>query len=276
MRMFQVDAFTDRPFAGNPAAVLVLDGPAPVAAMQALAAENNLAETAFTWPEPGRPGVRRLRWFTPVDEAPFCGHATLATAHVLIAELGEAGPLAFETAVGPIRVAATPAGYELDLPRFDMTAAALPEALAGIFPEPPVFVGRNFENLFVVLAEAGLVRDFVPDQTVIGRIHPEGLVITAPAEPGSGIDFVSRFFCPGWGIPEDPVTGSIHATLAPWWAERLGLTVLQAVQASPRGGRLVCTVAPMRVRVAGPAVTVFDARLHPGIAARFRSSAPAG
>jgi len=257
LRMIQVDAFADAVFSGNPAAVLILDAALPVPLMQAIAAENNLAETAFAVPN----GAGwDLRWFTPAHEAPFCGHATLATAFALRALHGAGERMTFRTNVGPIVVTAEDDGYRLDLPRFDPEPAdpALARR-AGI--EGALDVVRNFENLFVVLADAAAVAGFVPDYRTIETVHPLGVAITAPGAPDGGVDFVSRYFAPGDGIPEDPVTGSTHATLAPYWAARLGRERLVARQLSRRGGRLGCTVLPDRVHLTGRAVLYMDATI---------------
>jgi len=255
--MFQVDAFSDRPFAGNPAAVLVLPAPLPVSLMQAIAAENNLAETAFV--TPAAKGWH-IRWFTPLHEAAFCGHATLAAAHVLAAELGQTGPFHFTTErVGPIDVATTGAGlYELDLPRHDpqrFVPAGDWLRLCG-----PGFVAafRNFENVFVELAGAGDVAAFRPDLPALAAQGGDGLCVTAAggaSHDGTPADFCSRYFAPAAGIDEDPVTGSTHATLVPYWAARLGRHVLTSFQASRRGGLLACSLTDKRVRVAGHAAT---------------------
>lgn len=262
--LHQVDAFTDRVFAGNPAAVLVLeDWPAAWPdddLLCRIAGENNLAETAF---------VRRhgdswdLRWFTPVHEAAFCGHATLATAHTLATELGIAGDFSFETQVGTIRVRREgEGGYRLDVPCFPPeTLDPLPEVFSGIFAGEYLAAVRNFENLFVELADEAAVRSFRPDMMLIESLHPLGLVVTARADAGQPYDFLSRYFAPGAGIPEDPVTGSTHATLMPYWAEKLNKTELRAFQASARGGHLHCELRDDRVFLTGQAVTFMKAEL---------------
>jgi PhzF family phenazine biosynthesis protein len=256
LTMFQVDAFADKVFGGNPAAVLILDDWLDESVMQSIAGENNLAETAFA--RPNGSGWN-LRWFTPVHEVNFCGHATLATAHVLASEFKVSGEMAFATHVGEIRVSRSDAGYRLDLPNFPPEPLAeLREPIAGLFGGRHVAAFRNFENLFVELPDEQSVRSFVPDLARIAAIHPLGLVITAA---GRGHDFVSRYFAPGAGISEDPVTGSIHATLAPYWMGKLGRAVLSAFQASARGGKLLCEVAGNRVFITGPAVTFMKAEI---------------
>lgn len=261
MRMFQVDAFADRVFSGNPAAVLIFDAWLADELMLALAQENNLAETAFA--VPNGEGVWQLRWFTPAHEVDFCGHATLATAHVLATEYAVSGSMAFETRVGRLRVDRDGDLYRLDIPRLDpKTLDALPSMLDGVFVQPPVAVFRNFENLFADLGSEAAVRAFVPDLLRIERLGPVGLVVTGQGNGVSGAAFVSRYFAPGAGIPEDPVTGSIHATLVPYWSSVLGGARHQAFQASPRGGWLDCELAGDRVLLRGRAVTFMDATIR--------------
>lgn len=255
--MYQVDSFSDHVFGGNPAAVLVLDEWLPERMMQAIAAENNLAETAFV--KPAGPSWD-LRWFTPTVEVDFCGHATLAAAHILIQEYGAPSPLAFSTRVGPINVDRHKQGYLLDLPCIrPEQASTLPPMIEPLFRETLRSHFRNFENIFVELADEAAVRSFTPDLHAMAQLGPVGVVITAKGEED---DFVSRYFAPGAGIPEDPVTGSIHATLVPFWAERLGKSTLTAFQASPRGGRLVCELKAERVLIQGQAVTYMKAEVY--------------
>lgn len=260
MRMFQVDAFSDRPFAGNPAAVLVVEEWLPDETMLAIAQENNLAETAFARRRAG--GDWDLRWFTPAHEVNFCGHATLATAHVLLTAFGKEAPLVFHTRVGQLRVTKTGGGYRLDLPCLPPEPLeTLPAEIDGIFSRPPAAIFRNFENIFVCLDDADSVRTFMPDLMAVARLGPVGLVITGKETASSGADFVSRYFVPGAGIPEDPVTGSIHATLVPYWAEKLGKSRMTAFQASPRGGWIGCELSGDRVFLTGNAVTFMDATI---------------
>ncbi|GBQ31463.1 PhzF family phenazine biosynthesis protein [Gluconacetobacter azotocaptans] len=261
MRMYQVDAFTERLFAGNPAAVLVLDDWLPDDCMLAITQENNLAETAFV--KARSDGAWDLRWFAPVHEVDFCGHATLATAHVLLTEIGAQAPLTFHTRVGELRVSKNRCGYRLDIPRLPPVALeALPTEIATIFAHPPVRIFRNFENIFVDLGSADAVRNFVPDLAAIARLGSVGLVVTAQEGNGGKAHFVSRYFVPGAGIPEDPVTGSIHATLVPYWAEHLGRKRLMAFQASARGGWLDCELTEDRVLLVGNAVTFMQATIY--------------
>lgn len=257
MRMYQVDAFSGRIFAGNPAAVLVLEHWLPDNLMQAIAQENNLAETAFAcridddW---------ALRWFTPTEEVPFCGHATLATAHILLTEYGITGDFLFDTQIGPLTVSCADGDYRLDIPAFPPEPLdQLPAALDGVFSIAPLSIFKNFENIFAVLADEADVRAFQPDLNRIASLGSVGLVITAASR---NYDFVSRYFAPGAGIPEDPVTGSTHATLVPYWAEKLRRSELSAFQASPRGGELACQLLADRVVLMGRAITFMSADLH--------------
>ena len=264
LRMFQVDAFTDRPFFGNPAAVLVTGTPLDDALMQAIAAENNLAETAFVTPA----GADwSLRWFTPTTEVAFCGHATLASAHAMATELGLGDSFRFHTGkVGVLSVRCeAPGHYRLDVPRLDGEPVDLPAGLAALFPGGTRRAVRTFENIFVELDSPETVRALRPDFRAIAGATTMGLGVTArggAGPDGRPVDFVSRYFAPAAGIDEDPVTGSAHATLAPYWAERLGKTDLTGYQASARGGLVGCHVGKTRVELTGQAVTVIAADLR--------------
>jgi predicted PhzF superfamily epimerase YddE/YHI9 len=263
LSMFQVDAFADRPFSGNPAAVLILDTWLDEALMQAIAAENNLAETAFACRRDGDGDTFDLRWFTPTTEVPFCGHATLATAHVLATAYDLGSDISFATReVGTLRV--RPEGsrrYTLDLPSLPPVETPPPPTLARLFPTGWHGVLRATDNLYVVLGSELLVRSYQPDIPAILDLAGLSLCITAAGEADGPFDFVSRYFAPGVGIPEDPVTGSIHASLVPYWAGRTGRTALTAFQASPRGGRIECRLADQRVLLTGQAVTFMEARI---------------
>ncbi|WP_114836256.1 PhzF family phenazine biosynthesis protein (plasmid) [Agrobacterium tumefaciens] len=260
MRMYQVDAFSDRLFAGNPAAVLLLDDWLEEGLMLAIAQENNLAETAFVKSRPD--GTWDLRWFAPAHEVDFCGHATLATAHILFTKSGADVPLVFHTRVGKLRVSRQADGYRLDIPCLSpQILDCLPHEISSNFAEPPVCVFRNFENIFADLGNAGAVRSFVPDLAAIARLGHVGLVVTGQEIEGARAHFVSRYFAPGAGIPEDPVTGSTHATLVPYWAAKLGRHKLVAYQASRRGGWLSCELTEDRVFLGGNAVTFMEAMI---------------
>jgi PhzF family phenazine biosynthesis protein len=263
LAMFQVDAFAERLFTGNPAAVLILDVWLDDALMQAIAAENNLAETAFACRRDDESGVFELRWFTPTMEVPFCGHATLATAHVLATAYGMGGEITFATReVGILTVRPEGhGGYTLDLPSLPPIAIEPPEALAALFPSGWQAVLKAMDNLYVVLESEAAVREYQPDTHGILALTGMSLCITAPGEVDGPYDFVSRYFAPGAGIPEDPVTGSIHASLVPYWAKRLGQAGLAAFQASRRGGRLDCRMAGDRVLLTGQALTFMEAQI---------------
>ena len=263
--MYQVDAFASRPFGGNPAAVLILDRPMDARLMQAIAAENALSETAFVV---RRDGANDIRWFTPNHEAAFCGHATLAAAHVLASAYGAEGEMRFATReVGELTVTRAPDGrYALNLPRLDPFPAEPPDVFRRIFPGGWREAVRNFENWFVEVDGPESVANFRPPLQVIAEMGKVGLCITASGgqtHTGVPVDFVSRYFCPGGGIDEDPVTGSTHASLAPFWAERLGRCDLTAFQASRRGGELDARVTDDRVILGGAAVTFMKAQIFP-------------
>ena len=205
-------------------------------------------------------GTVRLRWFSPVHEVDFCGHATLATAHVLSSELGRPGPFLFETRVGALRVETGAGALVLEVPRLDPEPVPAPPAIIGdAFGTDVLEVFRNFENLFVRLVDEDAVRAADPPLARLADLFPLGVCITAAGRSG---DIVSRYFAPGAGIPEDPVTGSTHATLAPYWASVLGKTRLAARQLSRRGGLLRCEVRPETVAMEGRAVTVMEGHLR--------------
>jgi PhzF family phenazine biosynthesis protein len=260
MRLFLVDAFTSAPFSGNPAAVCLLDGPADPSWMQQVAAEMNLAETAFLEPRDGGYG---LRWFAPLAEVILCGHATLASAHVLYT-LGLAGrdePIRFETASGTLTARGDGTLIALDFPVMTAVAAPPPPGLlSALGVAIPVWAGRAPEDFLVVLGDEKAVIKIQPDLTSLAAIDVRGAIVTAPASR-PGADFVSRFFAPSIGVPEDPVTGSAHCTLAQYWGQRLGRQDLTGYQASPRGGTVRVRWAGDRVTLAGQAVTVLSGTL---------------
>jgi predicted PhzF superfamily epimerase YddE/YHI9 len=252
MRMYIVDAFARSAFAGNPAGVVLLDSPADPTWMQAVAAELKHSETAFV--ETGGDGPLPLRWFTPATEVDLCGHATLATAHVL------GGDQAFTTRSGELHCQAEDGWVSMDFPADPHTETSddVSAALPGVNVE---FVARSAQNLLAVLSDAGDVRSLAPDPAAIAATWTGRLIVTAPGDV-AGVDFVSRFFAPGVGVDEDPVTGSAHCTLAPYWATRLGRTRLVGEQASERGGIVRMNVEGDRVRLAGQAVTIASGELH--------------
>jgi predicted PhzF superfamily epimerase YddE/YHI9 len=256
--IYQVDAFTDRAFAGNPAAVLPLDAWLPDALMQQIAAENNLAETAFFV----RKGDQfHIRWFTPTVEVDLCGHATLASAHIITRYL-EPGrdEMRFDSRSGELRVTRDGDRLVLDFPTLPVTAADdRLSAVAACFDRRPqaVFKNDNYIAYVAVYATASDIATIKPDFMAMGKLDKD-VIVTAPADAsiGAGIDFVSRFFAPSHGIPEDPVTGSAHCLLAHYWAGRLGKTTLRARQVSPRGGDLWLELRGGRVLIAGHAVSI--------------------
>jgi PhzF family phenazine biosynthesis protein len=260
MRLFQVDAFTEDAFAGNPAAVCVLGGPAEARWMQSVASEMNLSETAFVEPRPAGYG---LRWFTPVAEVGLCGHATLASAHVLY-ETGLAGPAApvrFESVSGPLTARRDEGLLVLDFPARPAAAAPPPAGLlAALGVASPVWTGQSKDDIMVVLEREEEVTGLRPDIEALATLGTRGIIVTAPAARPDA-DFVSRFFAPAVGIAEDPVTGSAHCTLGPYWAGRLGRPSLTGYQASARGGTVQVRVEDERVLLAGRAVTVFAGQL---------------
>jgi PhzF family phenazine biosynthesis protein len=248
------DAFTDRPFSGNPAAVCLLSGAADEAWMRAVAAEMNLSETAFLHRE--GEGFR-LRWLTPTVEVKLCGHATLASAHTLweSGQVPRSAEILFHTLSGPLTARRAGELIELDFPAVVVSPCEAPAGLATALGAGPVWVGRNEHDLLVALPSEAAVRALTPDLAALARIPLRGVIVTAAAE-APPYDIVSRFFAPGSGIAEDPVTGSAHCALGPFWAPRLDKTELLAYQASRRGGTLKVTTRGSRVLLAGQAVTV--------------------
>lgn len=270
--VYVVDAFTDRAYAGNPAAVCVLNAPAAEPWMRAVAREMNLSETAFAVPRADGFG---LRWFTPTTEVDLCGHATLACAHVLweTGRLAPAETAHFHTRGGPLSVRRSAAGLILRLPRRDAvplppypgspspgSPTRLPPGLAALLPDPVRHVALAATGLLVELYDEAAVRAFVPDFAALAAIPPGSFLLTAPAD-GDEFDVVSRYFAPAFGVGEDPVTGSAHATLAAHWAARLGRTRLRAWQASARGGGLSMELLDDAVELTGRAVTVLRGHL---------------
>jgi predicted PhzF superfamily epimerase YddE/YHI9 len=255
IKQYQVDAFATRAFEGNPAAVCPLESWLDDDLLQAIAEENNLSETAFF--VPSEKGYT-LRWFTPVREVDLCGHATLATAHVLFEKLGYAQEvITFETRSGDLFVKKKGTLLEMDFPACPPTPCALPNILAEGLGQRPIEVWAADDYLAVFDSEA-TVRAITPNQALLGQLDLRCVVITAP---GTDVDFVSRVFGPKFGIPEDPVTGSAHCELAPYWARKLGKNILRARQVSRRGGKLVCEVKADRVILSGSAVTFMEAEI---------------
>ncbi len=254
---YQVDAFAGKVFEGNPAAVIPLTEWLPEDTLQAIAMENNLSETAFFLPLEDR---YHLRWFTPNREVRLCGHATLATAHVLYQHLGhQASTVTFDTLSGTVTVAHSGQDYSMnfpaDLPIPISTPIPIPQAL-GFEPEA-TFEGKD--DLLVVLDDPEQLIRLKPSLDAIRRLDARGLIVTAP---GRKTDFISRCFYPLYGVDEDPVTGSAHTTLTPYWANRLGKPQLTAYQASRRGGHLQCVMLDERVELSGQAVTYAIGKIY--------------
>ena len=259
--IFQVDSFSNRPFAGNPAGVCILERPADAKWMQDVALEMNLSETAFL--------VRQsdgfdLRWFTPADEVELCGHATLASAHILweTGVLKEEEQARFHTLSGLLPAEKKGSWIEMNFPATLETPVEPPLGLAAALGAAPIYTGQNKFDLLVEVEQESTVRSLQPDISKLGRLPVRGIIVTSHANLGQneqGFDFVSRFFAPAVGVPEDPVTGSAHACLGPYWGKKLGKKEMLAYQASGRGGVLRLRLEGERVIIGGQAVTVLQA-----------------
>jgi PhzF family phenazine biosynthesis protein len=252
--MYQVDAFTDSLFGGNPAAVCPLPAWLPDATMQAIAAENNLAETAFFVRDGGN---YALRWFTPTVEVDLCGHATLASGHVVFSFLEpQRNSVSFHTVkAGTLTVSRSEDILVMDFPARPAAPCDAPAGLLAALGGAPRVVLRARDHL-IVYESAAEIAALKPDLAALGKVDCWAAIVTAPGD--NGIDFVSRFFAPAQGIPEDPVTGSAHCTLVPYWAKRLGKTELEARQLSQRGGALRCSFNDDRVNIGGKAVVYLE------------------
>ncbi len=259
LRITHVDAFTDTPFAGNPAAVCLLPAPRDESWMQKVAREMNRSETAFLVPEADG---YALRWFTPAVEVALCGHATLASAHVLWEDrhLPAGRQARFHTKSGLLTGDRTREWIELDFPARRQEPADPPAGLAEALGAAPKYVGRNQRDYLVEVDGEATVRGLQPDHGALAALPVRGVIVTARAD-SPGYDFVSRFFAPGSGVAEDPVTGSAHCALGPFWQSRLGKRELVAYQASPRGGVVRVRVAGERVKLGGKAVTILRGEL---------------
>ncbi|HCW60747.1 MULTISPECIES: PhzF family phenazine biosynthesis protein [Sphingobium] len=251
----QVDAFADAPFTGNPAAVMPLDAWLDDETLQAIAQENNLSETAFTIATPDDPDADyALRWFTPTLEVKLCGHATLASGHVLM----EGDAVRFRTRhAGILTVSRAGQGYALSLPAWTMTPRDLPDLAEGLGGAPIESHWRDGGYSLFLFPDEAAVRALTPD---FATLRAQGDVMLIATAPGTNSDIVSRVFVPGGGVDEDPVTGSAHCLLTPFWKERLGKTQISAVQASARGGRLGCALEGDRVILTGACRTVIEGR----------------
>jgi PhzF family phenazine biosynthesis protein len=254
--LYQVDAFANRLFAGNPAAVMPLEHFPADATLQAIAAENNLAETAFLVADGGD---YRLRWFTPAVEMPLCGHATLASAAVIMERLepGRAS-VVFHSASGPLPVRRAGAGYIMDFPAVSAAPVSPPPALTDALGAVPVEVWAGDFNYLALMPDARALRALAPDMAKLAGLDRSGVIATAVGD--GGYDFVSRYFAPAAGVPEDPVTGSAHCMLAPFWAGKLGKNQFRAFQASARGGEVLCRFAGDRVELEGSCVFYLEGR----------------
>ncbi len=258
--LFQVDAFTNEPFKGNPAAVCILQGPRDDRWMQDVAHEMNLSETAFLQQE--EHGFR-LRWFTPAAEVDLCGHATLASAHILweTGTLQSSEQARFYTRSGLLTAERQSDGWiELDFPAKQEEPAAPPPELLSALGVTPIYVGKNVFDYLVEVETEEMVRSMKPDMTLLARVPVRGVMVTSRASTDE-YDFVSRFFAPQVGVNEDPVTGSAHCCLTPYWSPRLGKEEMLAYQASPRGGILRVRLNGERVKIGGQAVTVMRGEL---------------
>jgi PhzF family phenazine biosynthesis protein len=254
--LYQVDAFAGRLFAGNPAAVCPLDRWLPDQTMQAIAAENNLSETAFF--VPAADGFD-LRWFTPAVETDLCGHATLASGFVVMTALSpDKSAVRFHTKSGPLEVTRQGDRFSLSLPAQPGQLCPVPPGLAEALGRAPrqMLAAQKYLAIFDDEVDVAAIE---PDLAVIAELDRDGLIISAP---GREVDFVSRYFAPHAGIPEDPVTGSAHCTLVPYWSQRLGKKQLTARQISRRGGELACEDRGDRVVLAGRAVLYLEGRIH--------------
>jgi PhzF family phenazine biosynthesis protein len=226
--------------------------------MQAIAAENNLSETAFLVPDGGD---YRLRWFTPATEVTLCGHATLASAAVVMERLQpDRRSVIFHSASGPLTVNRTDTGYVMDFPARPSEQIPPPSGLADALGVVPVAVFANAFNYMALLESAQAVRDVTPDMAALTRLDRPGVIVTAPGD--GPYDFVSRYFAPAKGIPEDPVTGAAHCMLTPYWAAQLGKTVFRASQLSPRGGEIICRLAADRVQLEGRCVFYLEGEVE--------------
>lgn len=253
IKQYQVDAFSAKVFGGNPAAVVPLQAWLPDSLLQAIAEENNLSETAFLVPAGSQ---YELRWFTPLAEVNLCGHATLATAHVLFAHEGVLSQsVSFLTRSGELVVQRLGSGLEMNFPSREPSPCEPPVQLLKALGEQPTET-LAADDYIVVYESEDIVRRITPDMTLLCQLGLRGVAITAP---GSGFDFVSRFFAPKLGVPEDPVTGSTHCSLAPYWGKRLNRARLKALQCSRRGGEVGCELVADRVLLSGHAKTFMEA-----------------
>ena len=256
LQIYQIDAFAEKPFQGNPAAICPLDRWLPDEILQAIAEENNLAETAFFI---ARDGAYDLRWFTPTTEVDLCGHATLAAAHVVFDSQKEnRNEIIFHTRSGRLRVSRNGDLLQLDFPTQEITPCYPPSPLVRGLGVTPVHCYKAMDYM-AVFDDEKAIASISPDLTILSELDLRGVIITAP---GASSDFVSRFFAPNFGINEDPVTGSAHCALTPYWADRLGKVDMKAIQLSKRTGYLRCSLANDRVLISGKAISFLKGEIE--------------
>ena len=260
MDVFIVDTFTNRPYSGNPAAVCIIEKPLVDELMQSIASELNLSETSFLFKE--NPNYN-LRWFTPTTEVDLCGHATLASAHILW-ETGlskKNDEIIFSTRGGELSSRKNGPLIEMDFPKLETQHTIIPEELLNQLKMNPVYIGKTRFDYLVEVNDEELVKNYKPKFELIKRLDSRGLIVTSSAE-SKDYDFVSRFFAPQVGILEDPVTGSAHCSLGPYWSEKIGKSNLTGFQASERGGYVYVNTLDNKVTLSGNAVTVFKGRIQ--------------
>lgn len=259
MQIYKVDAFTDALFSGNPAAVVPVDEWLSPEKMQLIAMENNLSETAFI--HRSGDGNFDIRWFTPETEVDLCGHATLAAAHVIMTHISESNnSVVFNSNSGELRVEKSGNIYWLDFPAQPPKPVSMPKLLPEAIGTIPIYAGYNVD-LMVLVENEQIVREMTPNFDIIRNLDVRGVIVTAESARES-VDFVSRFFAPAVGVPEDPVTGSAHTVLTPFWSKKLGKSRLEAQQISKRGGSLTCINEGERVKIGGSAVTFLTGSIH--------------
>ena len=263
MRIYTVDSFTDQAFKGNPAAVCLLDSARSDEWMQSLASEMRHSETAFVT-RPSEGGPYALRWFTPAVEVALCGHATLAAAHVLYSSGADSGSIEFSTKSGILTTEQLDHGHiSMDFPSYQPTEIPVPEPLTKALGVSPRWVGMGRMDVLVELESERVVRELTPDIDALTAIDARAVCVTAPAaDPSGGADYVSRFFAPRAGVAEDPVTGSAHCMLGPYWSAKFGRDSLVGAQLSARGGIVRTTQRGDRTEISGTAVTIWSGELH--------------
>ncbi len=260
MKIFKVDAFTDSLFSGNPAAIVIVDNWLSDNLMQKIAMENNLSETAFILKR--EDSQYEIRWFTPETEVDLCGHATLGAAHVILSHLeNQSSNVLFNSKSGDLRVEKSGKMYWLDFPSQPPKPVSISKLLPEAIGTIPLYAGYNVDLMVLVESEK-IVREMTPNLQMIKNLDVRGVIVTAPSERES-VDFVSRFFAPAVGVAEDPVTGSAHTVLTPFWGKRLNKKQLNAQQISKRGGNLTCIDEGERVKIGGSAVTFLEGSISP-------------